>query len=161
MQNYPDMNLIMKDYLLQYEKLPNTFQKINITNGKKDSAYIKADDINWKEINTLFEQASLYQKKLDRQYTITVISDTLNPVMNILYTSINPDNLTQKLSINAETVDNKIRSVYWETRDEGFFSSEEKKVLYVVGKTLQIQEFSKKPFSSAKNKITRYVFLNS
>ena len=81
--------------------------------------------------------------------------------MTLLYTSINPKNEVQKLSINAENTDNKIKSIYWESRNDGFFNSEEKKVLYVVGQTLQIQEFSKKPFVSAKKKIIQYVFLNS
>jgi hypothetical protein len=161
MVNYPDLNLIVKDYLLEYEKLPNTFLKLHIENGHKDSTYVQATDIDWKEINSCFAKANLYQKKLDKQYLITVMSDTLNPIMTLLYTSINPKNLTQKLSINAENIDNKIKSIYLETKDEGFFFSEEKKILYVVGRTLQIQEFSKKPFASAKKKITQYVFLNS
>ncbi|HQW47792.1 MAG: hypothetical protein IPH46_11715 [Bacteroidetes bacterium] len=159
--NYPDMQLIIKDYLLEYEKLPNTFLKLHIENGKKDSTYVNATQIDWKEINGLFEKANLYQKQLDKQYIITVISDTLNPIMTLLYTSINPKNEVQKLSINAENTDNKIKSIYWESRNDGFFNSEEKKVLYVVGQTLQIQEFSKKPFVSAKKKIIQYVFLNS
>ena len=89
------------------------------------------------------------------------MSDTLYPIMTLLYTSINPKNSTQKLSINAENVDNKIKSVYMETKDNGFFFSEEKKVLYVVGRTLQIQSTTKKPFSAASKKIIQYIFLNT
>jgi hypothetical protein len=161
MMNYPDLNLVVKDYLLEYEKLPNTFLKLEIEKGKKDSSYVKASDIKWEEIHTYFDRANLYQKELDKQYSITVMSDTLNPIMTLLYTSINPKNFTQKLSINAENIDNKIKSIYMETRDNGFFYSEEKKVLYVVGRTLQIQQTTKKPFSAAKKKIIQYIFLNS
>ncbi len=161
MMNYPDMNLIVKDYLSEYEKSPHTFLKLDIRNGKKDSSYVKANDINWKEIHSFFNKANLYQKKLDKQYTITVISDTINPIMTLLYTSINPRNYTQKLSINAENIDNKIKSIYLETKDNGFFFSEERKVLYVVGRTLQIQNTTKKPFSASSKIITQYNFLNS
>lgn len=160
MINYPDLNLIMKDYLQQYQKSPYTFLRVETRKKKRDSTFLSAEKVDWKEVNTLFEKANLYQKQLDKQYTITVISDTLNPTMTLLYTSINPKNLVTKLSINAENTDNKIQSIYWETRDEGFFNSKEKKVLYVVGKTIQIQEYSKDAFSSGKKKIIQYVFLN-
>ena len=160
MTNYPDLNLIAKDYLLNYEKNPYTFLKISIEKGKKDSSYVKANDINWKEINELFSEANLYNEKYEKQYSITVISDTLNPLMTLIYTGINPQNLVQKLSIIAENFDSKIRSVYWEINDEGFFNSKQKKVLYVVGKTLQIQQYTKNAFEKEKRKIIQYNFLN-
>jgi len=160
MVNYPDLTLIQKEYLSPYEKSPNTFLKVEFKNNQKDSSYLKAEQVNWKEINDLFAKANLYQKQLDKQYLITVISDTLSPTMTLLYSSLNPQNYIRKLSINAESTDNKILSIYWETQDEGFYSSEEKKILYVVGKTLQIQQFNKKVLASGKKKIIQYVFLN-
>ena len=160
MMNYPDMTLIMKDYLLPYEKSPNTFLKVVMEKDKKDSTYLKAEQMDWKEIHTLFNKANLYDSTLDKQYTITVISDTLYPVMTLLYTGIKKANPVQNLSIKADNTDSKINSIYWEISHDGFFSSEDKKILYVVGKTLQIQEFRKKTFSSAKKIITQYTFLN-
>ncbi len=160
MANYPDLTLIMKEYLAKYEQGNNTFLKVQTEKQRRDSSFLTAAQMNWPEIHSLFEQANLYRKELDRQYSITVISDTASPTLNLLYTSLNPQNLIVKLSITAENTDNKILSIYWETRDDGLLSSEEKKVLYVVGQTLQIQELSKKPFSGARKKVIQYRFLS-
>lgn len=65
----------------------------------------------------------------------------------------------QKLSINAENTDNKIKSIYWESRNDGFLTVK-KKVLYVVGQTLQMQNLAKNHLYLPR-KIIQYVFLNS
>lgn len=158
--NYPDMSVILNEYLKPYEKSPYTFRRVSMEGSTKDTAYLQAKEINWKELEKPFLEANLYDPKLDKQYKIDVMSDTLTSMMTMVYTSLNKTNYTQKLSIKASLYDNKIRSLYAETKENGFFSSAEYKLLLVTGKTIQIQEATKKPFSSLKRKVTTWNFLN-
>lgn len=158
--NYPDMSVILTEYLTPYEKSPYTFRKVSVDGDQKDTVYLQAKDVNWKEIEKPFLAANLYDPKLDKQYKIDVMSDTLTSMMTMVYTSLNRTNHTIKLSIKASLYDNKIRSLYAETSEKGFFSSADYKLLLVTGKTIQIQEASKKPFSRLKRKITTWNFLN-
>jgi len=160
MINYPDMGMILQDNLEPYEKAPYTYRLVTVENNKKDTSYLHANEVKWKTIKQPFLDASLYNKELDRQYKIDVITDTITSTLTMIYTSLNPENLTSNLSIKANLADNKVKSIYAETRDAGFFSSTEYKLLLVNQKTIQIQELSKKPFSSLKQKVTTLTFLN-
>lgn len=160
MINYPDMEFIMNDYLTPFEASNQVYQELVIHDKQKDSSQKTTNQIDWNSIHHLFKEANLYQQVFDKQYSISVIRDTLDPLMTIIYTSINPNNLVQKMSIRALSDNNKINSIYWETNKHGFMSREDKKVLFVVGKTIQIQEFEKKPLSKSKQKITQYNLLN-
>lgn len=160
MINYPDMEMILHDNVEPFEKEPYTFRMVTIENNKKDTTYLHAKEVKWKTIKQPFLDASLYKKELDRQYKIDVITDTLTSTMTMIYTSLNPENLTSNLSIKANLADSKVKSIYAETKDAGFFSSTEYKLLLVNQKTIQIQELSKKPFSSLKQKVTTLTYLN-
>ncbi len=160
MVNYPDLNLIMHDYVEPYEKEPYTYRLVTIENDKRDTSFLHAKDVNWHDIKQPFLEANLYQKKLDKQYKIDAITDTLTSTLSLIFTSLNHKNLTSKLSIKANLADNNIQSIYAETSDAGFFTSKESKLLFVNKRTIQLQESSKKPFSALKNKITTLTFLN-
>ena len=160
MINYPDMELILKENLESYQKAPYTFKLITLENGKKDSSFLKASEVVWKELTAPFLKANLYQKKLDKHYDINVFTDTLYGKMTMLLTSIDPKAITSKMSITAKSGSNKIMTVYAETRDAGFLTTKEYKLLYVVGKTLQIQEATKYPFMDVKKRIRTLSFLN-
>jgi hypothetical protein len=160
MINYPDMNMILHDYLEPFQKEPYTFRKITIENDKRDTTYLKAKEIDWVVLKKPFLDASLYDKKLDKHYKIDMITDTTTSALTIIYSALSPDDITQTLSIKASQADNKVQSVYAETNNAGFFSSKQYKLLYVFKKTIQIQEYSKSPFSKQKQKITTITFLN-
>jgi len=160
MINYPDMELILKENLEPYQKTPYTFKLMTIENGKKDSVFLKASEVAWKELKAPFLKANLYQKKLDKHYDINVFTDTLYGKMTMLLTSIDPKAITSKLSITAKSGTNNIMTIYAETHDAGFFITKEYKLLYVVGKTLQVQEAKKYPFMDVKKTIKTLSFLN-
>ncbi len=160
MINYPDLNLIVHDYIEPYQKEPYTFRLVTIENDKRDTAFLHAKEVKWDEIKQPFIDANLYKKEFDKQYKIDAITDTLTSTLSLIFTSLNHENLTSKLSIKANLADNNIQSLYAETNDAGFFTSKAYKLLFVNKKTIQIQESNKKPFSSLKNKITTLTFLN-
>ncbi len=156
MMNYPDMELIYKDYFIPIQNSNNQFLKIEYKENKKDSSVLNANNMDWNYMHSLFTEANLYDKKFDKTYSISIIQDTLDPLMTLIYTSLDKNNLVQKLNIKATVSDNKINSIYWETLKHGFMSKEEKKILYVVDKTIQIQEYNKKPLSDPSKTVIQY-----
>lgn len=158
--NYPDMQVILNDYLKPYEKAPNTFLEVQWEGKTRDTTFRSANKMPWKMIEETFLQANLFDSTLDRQYKIDVLTDTINSTMSMVYTSLNPANKTGKLVIKASLYDNKIRSLYTEVRDAGFFTSTEYKLLYLPGKTIQIQEMKKRPFGKLRRKVSSWSFLS-
>ncbi|HMN32500.1 MAG: hypothetical protein IT215_04125 [Chitinophagaceae bacterium] len=159
--NYPDMELIYTDYMLPFQNSNHQFLKIEYQNQQKDTTTVKSSEINWEDIHHLFSEANLFDEKLDKKYSISIIQDTLNPLMTLIYTSLYQKNLVQKLNIKARVEDNKINSIYWETLKHGFMSKEEKKILYVVNQTIQIQQFKKEFFSKPTQSIIQYSLANT
>ncbi|HNB81082.1 MAG TPA: hypothetical protein PLP14_03225 [Chitinophagaceae bacterium] len=158
--NYPDINMIFREYLKPYQKSPYTFQYIENKNGKIDSSWKKAEEVDWASIEKPFRAANLYNPKLDGHYIIDVMNDTLRSKMTLLLTAIDPKAYTRTMSITATSSNNKIQTLYAETRDIGFITSSEYKLLYVVGKSIQIQEIHKTPWSGIQHHVRTLRFLN-
>lgn len=160
MINYPDMEMILHENLEPYQHEPYTFKLTTVIDGKKDTSFLKASQVDWDEWKRPFLQANLYQKKLDKYYDIDVFTDTVLGKMTLLLSALDPKAITSKMSVMARTSDNKIMSVYAETRDAGFISTREYKLLFVNGKTLQVQETRKYPFMDVKRTVKTLSFLN-
>ncbi len=160
LMNYPDVAMIFKENVEPYQTAPYTFKLMTIENGKKDSGFLKAKDVDWDALKAPFLKANLHQRKLDKHYNINVFIDTIYNKMTLLLTAIDPKDITAKMSITAKTSDNKIMTLYAETRDAGFFATTEYKLLFVNKKTLQVQETKKYPFMDTKRKVQTLTFLN-
>lgn len=152
--NYPDIRLILKENL---EPFKTGVQKWKITTNEDEStsSVVKnAEDIDWDEWEKPFIQSDFNSQAMDTKYKIDVFNDTLTGVNTILYTALDLSVPTSTLSITNHGMDQHIETIYLENKDAGFFNSHEYKLLYSYGKMIQIQEFSKKPFSKLKHKIT-------
>ena len=158
--NYPDVAMIFNDNLAPYQKAPYTFKLMTIEHGRKDSSFLKAKDVDWDDLKAPFLKANLYQKKLDKHYDINVFTDTIYNKLTLLLTAIDPNEITSKMSITAKKPENKIMTLYAETRDAGFFTTTEYKLLFVNKRTLQVQETKKYPFMKARTKVQTLTFLN-
>lgn len=160
MINYPDMKVLLDQFMGPYKKEPYSFRQVVRDGDKQDTLFVKAKDVKWSDIESKFMKASLFDKKLDKQYQIDILEDTVASSLTVMYNSLNPKNPTSKLNIKSTQDNSQVLSIYAEVADQGFFVSEEYKLLYVPRKTIQIQEAVKKPFSSLKRKVTTYTFLN-
>ncbi|MBL7766136.1 MAG: hypothetical protein JNJ58_08595 [Chitinophagaceae bacterium] len=158
--NYPDMKMVFEENLKSYEQDPYTYKLIQSDGSEKDTSYLKAKDVKWKDLKKQFLEANLYRKELDKHYKIDIFHDTLYGTLTMLLTALDPDAYTSSFSLKARSSDNKIISVYIEARDAGFFSTTEYKLLFVNGRTLQVQESIKRLFGSRKERLTKLVFLN-
>lgn len=158
--NYPNNHKLFEEYMQPYEKEPYTVMQVNRVDKKNDTTYLPVSKVNWQEWNQPFLDADINKKELDKQYKISVTSDTISASLTLVFTSLNPENLTQKMSITRSTAGDVVKNVYMETRDLGFLSSKEYKISFIPAKSIQIQERIKKPFSGLKTQIRTLYFLN-
>lgn len=157
--NYPDLSLIWKENFEHFDRGPETYKQVVINNNKKDTTFVHPDNIDWNDWKGPFVLANIHKKELDKHYKIDMFTDTITNSMNVLYSSLNTQNPTNKISIVSNGMDNSISSIYVEYNDIGFFSSTSYKLLFVNGVSMQVQETIKKPFTKLKKKI-RTIYFN-
>lgn len=156
--NYPDMNVLLKENLDPYQQEPYSFQLNTIKDGKKDSVFMKANQVDWKAIREPFMKANVFNPTYDGKYKVDVITDTIYGRMTMMCTSLDIKLPTSKVTITARTADNKVTSIYAEMREVSMFKSTEYKLLYSVGKQIQIQELEKRSLSKASSTIKTLLF---
>lgn len=154
--NYPDIELILNDYL--DTEAPLMYNKYINENGNKDSSKVADNKMPWKEIQSIFVKANIQDTTLDRKYIIDVTNDTTTHSMTLHYSAMDPSLFTQSISIISGDEDRSLRSLYIETADPGWFSSTHQRLLFIPNRTIQIQERTKSLFSEEKTKVTTYKF---
>jgi len=160
MVNYPDMEMIWRENVTPYQQDPHTFRLVVQQNKKADTTYPKANQVDWASLKKPFQEASINQVSLDHHYSLDVFIDSASSSSTLLLSAISPKDFTKKMSVSAPNGEHQIKTLYAEANESGFFSSKAYKLLLVRGKTIQIQESSKRPFSSLKTKVTTLTFLN-
>lgn len=158
--NYPDTQLLLEQYLNAYKKIPNTFRMITLENEKADTQYLKANEMSWKDIEAPFLKAGFFDEKNDKQYSIQVLHDTLNQRMSLYYKALNEPLYTQQATIQAQWPSNKVYSMYFECHKKSLFSEAHYKLLYSVGKTIQIQSNETALWGKPTKKMISIQFLN-
>ncbi|MGI9192157.1 MAG: hypothetical protein ACR2IL_08530 [Chitinophagaceae bacterium] len=158
--NYPDTEMLLEQYLNGYKKLPNTFRIVRQSGEKRDTQYLKANEMPWAELETPFREAGFFNEKNDKQYRIQVLHDTLNQRMSLFYQALNEKLFTQKATIQAQWPSNKVYSMYFECEEQGVFQQRNYKLLYACGKSMQIQKTEKRFGSKEKKEIIGVQFLN-
>lgn len=151
--NYPDLELIWKENIEQFDRGPETYKLITLQKGKRDSCFTHPNQINWNEWKDPFVVANIKKSKFDKHYKIDMFNDTLAGTLTILYTALTTNDPTRSISIVSDNTYHAIQSVFIEYNNPGFFSSTAYKVLFVNNESLQIQETSKKPFSAVVKRI--------
>ena len=131
LMNYPDVEMIFRKNLQPFQQAPHTFKLLQIENGKRDSSFLKAKEVDWDDWKKPFLHANLYRKELDGHYAIDVITDTTYGKLTMLLSPLHTDEVTRTMSLTARLSDNRILSLYAETREAGFFLTREYKLLFV------------------------------
>lgn len=134
---------------------PFTLQKIIHLNGKTDTLYKDAYNMEWGEILKLFFETDISAPEFLGKYQFSDFEDNITQTRNFYYEAIDPKLFTQKLQIMVDPFSLKIKSIYIET------SSEQKqgKLLYIPLKTIQIQEYSNSFTAGEKTLQIEYRFL--
>ena len=158
--NYPDTDMLLEQYLNSYKKLPNTFRVIRQEGEKRDTQYLKANEMPWAEFEEPFKKAGFFNEENDKQYRIQVLHDTLNQRMSLYYKALNETLYTQQATIQAQWPSNKVYSMYFECHKKNVFSEAHYKLLYSCGKTMQLQSNEKSLWGKPTKKIISIQFLN-
>lgn len=158
MKNYADLELIWKENFEHFDRGIETYKLVTIKNNKKDTSFVHPDNIDWNEWKNPLVVSNIHKKEFDKQYKIDLFTDTITNSMTLLFSSLNQQNPTNKISIVSNGMDNSISSIYVDYYDAGFFSSTSYKLLYINGVSIQVQESIKKPFSKLKKQIRTLYF---
>lgn len=134
---------------------PYTFHKIVSLNGKTDSSFTTAMDMDWASIIKPFFESDISDKKYLGQYNFSMFEDNLTDTRNFFYEAKDKKLLTQKLQITADAYNNKITSIYIETIKNG----KVQKLLYEPKKLIQIQEYESSFLGKDKNLKVEYYFM--
>lgn len=146
-KNYPDMNMILAESITPMKDDLLTYKLVTTSPTSSDTSYIPSSKVDWKYFEQAFLKQNMHDPKFDRKFKMSLVTDTDLHIMTYQYTPLDPSMELKRVNImSSETEDHAIKSIYIETMDDGFFSSYGQKLLLVPGKSLQIQEASKKPF---------------
>jgi hypothetical protein len=160
MINYPDITQIWKENVVPYQQGIYMYKQVITANGYTDTSMLKASQVDWKKYETAFFASNIYKKELNRMYELDFFEDAMSGTRTYLFTPLSKKAITKKLSVQVRPTDNALLSFYAETNDVGFFNSTSYKLLLATGKTIQLQERSKRAFSSPVASVTTLTFLN-
>ncbi len=158
--NYPNLENIYNEQLARYETDTVLVYKIVQLGTTKDSTYTTTNKLQWEPIKQYFVDANFSKVAFDKKYKMDVLTEPYTDVITYLFTPLDKNVYTKTLSIKSNQSTSILSSIYFERNERGFFSKKNIKLLYAVGKTLQIQEYTKKPFQKETRTITTYNFTN-
>lgn len=137
---------------------PYSLQKIVTMNGKVDTSYVSALDMDWSSVLKIFFETDISDKKYLDRYNFSLFEDDATLTRNFYYEAKEKDLFTRKLQIAADEETNKIRSVYIETSRNSTLNDLNQKLYYVPQKLIQIQEFEKSKTGPDKDIRIEYRF---
>lgn len=134
---------------------PFTMEKSIRFNGKTDTVYLDAYNMEWGQILAAFFKTDIGEPGFIGKYRFQDFEDEITQSRIFLYEAIEASLLTRKLQVSADPFSNKIKSVYIETAEKGKTG----KLLYIPLKLIQIQEYSVSFPGGKKDLRVEYRFL--
>lgn len=147
-----------KDQWDTYRNQPYSLEKVVTMNGKTDTTYLSALNMDWGSILKVFFDTDISDKKYLDRYNFSLFEDDATLTRNFYYEAKEQDLFTRKLQIAADEETNKIRSIYIETSKNGTLNDLNQKLYYVPQKLIQIQEFEKSKTGPDKDIRIEYRF---
>ncbi|RYE23765.1 MAG: hypothetical protein EOP51_09500 [Sphingobacteriales bacterium] len=142
-----------------YHGQPFGLQKFVYLNGKVDSAYVSAYDLDWAPIFRVFFATDISDKKFLGKYDFSKFADDATMTHNFYYEANDPNMFTRKLQISANDENGKVKSIYIETQKKGRWSGRSQKLFYMPRKVISIQEYEKTGPGTVKELRVEYRFL--
>lgn len=133
--------------------------KIVDFNGKVDSVFTNAIELDWAPIlKTFFETDISDEKFLDR-YNFSSFKDETTHTVNFYYEAKEKGLYTRKLHISAKEDSYKITSIYIEAKKDNRLGTKDIKLLYTPLETISIQELETSKTGKRKELRVVYKFL--
>ncbi len=147
------------DQIQMYGRVPFSLYKIVHLNGKVDSTVVNFINLDWAPILHAFEETDISDKKFIGQYDFSIYDESITGSRIAAYTAKNDKLLTRRLQIGTDPSNNKITSIYIETKKNGFWGSSSQKLLYIPLHLIQLQQSKKPLLGRAWDLRTEYRFM--
>lgn len=143
------------DQFRTYWGQPFTMLKIVYENGKTDSSFVAAKDVDWAKELAPFFRSDISKPGFLGQYNFSLLNDDATVSKIYYYEAINKDLFTRNLQIITDPFTDKVKTIYIETSENGKLQ----KLYYTPLKVIQIQEFESSMIGGSENKRIEYRFL--
>jgi hypothetical protein len=155
---YPIKQLIDQQ-IKRYYGEPYALSMNATINGKKDSAFLNMETMDWASIIKVFRATDISDKKYIGHYNYSEFLDNTTGYGVAIYEAKDPDLFTRQLQITADPVTMEVFSVYIETAKSSFWRSTRQRLLYKPLKIIQIQEDETPLIGSSRKLHIDYRFL--
>lgn len=142
-----------------YHDQPFGLVKIVKLDGKVDSSYVSALDMDWGSILELFIETDISDPKFLGKYDFTGFQDMSTSSTNYFYEAKDKKLFTRRLEIVTDSYNNKIKSIFIETQKKTSISTKTQKLLYIPLKTISIQEVENSKIGAETEVYLEYKFL--
>jgi hypothetical protein len=148
------------DQWATYHGQPISLVKIVKEDYKVDSSYVSALKMDWgTDVFKYFFATDISDKKYLGHYNFSSFDETTNQAHVYSYEAIDEDLFTRKLWITTDPSNNKILSIYIETRKNADAKQEVEKLYFKPQKLIQIQQFENSSTGLKMEKEIKYRFL--
>lgn len=147
------------DQIQTYSGQPYTLYQISRLNGVVDTTIVNFFNMDWASILHAFAKTDISDPKFLGQYSFNGFDDAITGNRDFVYTAKEPDLFTRMLQINTDPSNNRISSIYIETRKGDLFGSSTQKLLYIPLHVIQIQETAHSLIGPARNLRVDYRFM--
>lgn len=137
---YFSIKSFIKDQIEINQGQPISLIRVSTLNGTKDSSMTNLLTMNWAPIFDVFNESDIASRKYLGQYAFSQFDDNITGTHSFVYTAKNPKLYTRQLQISIDPFSNKITSIYIETARKNFWTSSNKKLLFIPHNIIQIQE---------------------
>lgn len=138
---------------------PYGLVKIVKLDGKVDSSYISAIDMDWGSVLKLFIETDISDPKFLGKYDFTGFHDMSTASKNYFYEAKDKKLFTRRLEIVTDSYNNRIKSIFIETQKKTSISTKTQKLLYIPLKTISIQEVENSKIGAQTEVYLEYKFL--
>ncbi len=152
---YFSINGFIADQWKTFKGQPYGITKTVTLNGKTDSMFTSAFELDWSAVMKPFIESDISDPKFLGKYNYTAFKDDATYTINLYYEAKEDNLFTRKLQISIDDLTAKIKSVYIETED----GETTRKLFYIPVKVVSIQEFENMGESNGKELRVEYRFL--
>ncbi len=156
---YFSINQYIKDQWNTYLGQPYSIIRVRTHNGKTDSTYLNAYNLEWGDILRRFFESDIGKPQYIGHYNFDMFLDNSTGTRNFYYEAKDDTQFTRKLQISAMQENNKIRSIYIETERRSGMKDMIQKLYYAPLSVIQIQEYDALATGDKNQLVVAYYFM--
>jgi len=137
---YFSINQYIEDQWAIYKGQAFPITQYTYLNGQEDSSYTHALDLPWGDILRPFIESDISDPQWVGQYAFSSFYDDITQTQSYYYEAEDPELFTRRLQIMVDPFSQKIQSLFIETHKNSFWTSRNRKLLYIPLQLIRIQD---------------------